>query len=134
MTAEEKEEDDSVFPLPDIGSKTKRTLSRDTSKTSSVKDLTRNFDQIVSNQAEESKKMQNSREVARGRRWAQNAAGGDSLARQPSRSSTTSEDFFSYRPLDDRGKRWILAGKATFRSIRSRISKDSIVNEYSCLF
>ena len=36
-TSEEYEAADSVFPLPDIGTKPRRTLSRDTAKTSSVK-------------------------------------------------------------------------------------------------
>ena len=115
---EEEEADDSVFPLPDISTptlntKNKRSLSRDTSKTSSVKDLTRNFDQIVSDQAEQNeqnKKMSSNREANRARRWGPNASGGDHMARQQSRSSTTSEDFYSYRPLEDKGKQWILAG------------------------
>ena len=115
-SSEEQEADDSVFPLPDIGNQTenyknKRTLTRDTSKTSSVKDLTRNFDQIVSDQTEANNKMTRDREVNRPRRWGPNSLSGDSLAKQSSRSSTNSEDFYSYRPLEDKGKKWILAGK-----------------------
>ena len=115
-SSEEQEADDSVFPLPDIGNqtenfKTKRTLTRDTNKTSSVKDLTRNFDQIVSDQTEANNKMTRDREVNRPRRWGPNSLSGDSLAKQSNRSSTTSEDFYSYRPLEEKGKKWILAGK-----------------------
>ena len=119
-SSEEQEADDSVFPLPDIGNqtetfKTKRTLTRDTNKTSSVKDLTRNFDQIVSDQTEANNKMSRDREVNRPRRWGPNSLIGDSLAKQPSRNSTTSEDFYSYRPLEDKGKKWILAGNLSFK-------------------
>lgn len=112
---EEEEADDSVFPLPDIGApslnaKPKRSLSRDTAKTSSVKDLTRNFNQIVSDQAEQNKKISSNRDANRAKRWGPNASGSDYMARQQSRISTTSEDFYSYRPLEDKGKLWILAG------------------------
>ena len=113
------EEDDSVFPLPNItavsGSmRNKRGLTRDNAKTASVKDLTKNFNQIVSKQAEQCNKSNSNIGAVGGRRWRANSNGGvsdvESVARQGG-SSASPEDFFAYRPLDERGKRWILAGK-----------------------
>ena len=115
------EEDDSVFPLPDFSApspnmRNKRALKRDTAKTASVKDLTRNFDQIVSNQAELSKNSYNNKELVGGWRCRANVnnsmSGADSGLKPTTRNSTSSDDFFVYRPLDEAGKRWILAGRS----------------------
>ena len=92
----------------------KRALKRDPTKTASVKDLTRNFDQIVSNQAEQSNKSYSKKEIVGGWRCRTNInnsmSGGDSVVKPTTRNLTSSEDFFVYRPLDETGKRWILAG------------------------
>ena len=108
------EENDDVFPLPDITSssvlrRSKRVLKKDNPTTTSVKDLTKNFDQIATKQAEQSKRLKSNKEVVGGWRWRN--TGGESVSKTSSRSSTSSEDFFTYRTLDERGKRWIFAGK-----------------------
>lgn len=113
------EEDDSVFPLPDFSvsspnMRNKRALKRDTTKTASVKDLIKFNDQIVSNQAELSNKSYNNKELVGVWRCRANVntsmSGGDSGIKSTTRNSTSSDDFFVYRPLDEAGKRWILAG------------------------
>ena len=113
IVGSDPEEIDDVFPLPDIASssllrRSKRVLKKDDLTTTSVKDLTKNFDQIATKQAEQNKKLKSNKEVVGGWRWRN--TGGDPVAKTSSRSSTSSEDFFTYRPLDERGKRWILAG------------------------
>ena len=92
------EENDDVFPLPDIASssvlrRSKRVLKKD-NLTTSVKDLTKNFDQIATKQAEQNKKLKSNKEVVGGWRWRN--TGGESVSKTSSRSSTSSEDFFTY--------------------------------------
>ena len=118
--ASENEENDQVFPLPEISASSvsqlkNRGLKRSIVQTASVKDLTRNFDQIVSQQAEECNKLTSNKQVVGGWRWRttsnSSTSGVEFSTKRPLRNSASSEDFFTYRPLNERGKYWILAGR-----------------------
>ena len=119
----EGEEEDNVFPLPGIAassstsSRKRHGMNRNATTSLSVKDLSKSFDQMVSKQQEQCQKPTSNKEVVGGWRWRGNGnasiAGNETTAlyaRAARKSSTIKDDFFTYRPLGERGKRWVLAG------------------------